>query len=452
LQGLFHTHPSSSADTATLLNSYEAEQHLLHFGQSDVATCWTLCGLQSGYRSRILGREVYLLEDRCVGKGDTACHLVARTREEWGQERADDLRFYSASSVMESLDTSVRDVIEALKATERKLGAQQRKLVASTPEVEDPDGIVARSSGMRRLLGLVRRVSRVDSTLLITGESGAGKERVARMVHDLSPRSSGPFIAVNCGAIAESLLESELFGHKRGAFTGANSDRAGLFEAASHGTLLLDEIGDVSPSMQVKLLRVLQEREVRRVGENKTRPIDVRVIAATNRDLVGDVDDKSFRQDLYYRLKVIELHVPPLRERREDILPLARILLASAALRMKRTVEGFSPEVADQLQRHAWPGNVRELENAMERAAALAGQTRVELIDLPEDVRSSAPASPVPLVAEARSLQLIERDHILAALRMNGGNRARTAAQLEIGTATLYRRLKSYGMNTSQHG
>jgi two-component system response regulator HydG len=181
---------------------------------------------------------------------------------------------------------------------------------------------------MRQLVDLARRVAKVDSTVLITGESGSGKERIARLVHEESTRAAGPFIAVNCGAITETLLESELFGHARGAFTGATSDRPGLFEAANGGTLLLDEVGEVSPGMQVKLLRALQEREIRRVGENKSRRVDVRVVAATNRDLAHGVAGGTFRQDLYYRLKVVELHVPPLRERRDDILPLARVLLA----------------------------------------------------------------------------------------------------------------------------
>src|SRR5436190_5022595 len=196
---------------------------------------------------------------------------------------------------------------------------------------------------MRTLVDLAQRVSKVDSTTLITGESGSGKERVARLVHEESTRAAGPFIAVNCGAITETLLESELFGHTRGAFTGATQDRPGLFEAANTGTLLLDEVGEVSPAMQVKLLRVLQEREIRRVGENRSRRVDVRVVAATNRDLAHGVAGGAFRQDLYYRLKVVELHVPALRERRDDLLPLARVSLAAAALRMNRQIAGLTP-------------------------------------------------------------------------------------------------------------
>jgi len=287
-------------------------------------------------------------------------------------------------------------------------------------------------------------VAKVDSTVLITGESGSGKERIARLLHEESTRAAGPFIAVNCGAIAETLLESELFGHARGAFTGATQDRPGLFEAANSGTLLLDEVGEVSPAMQVKLLRALQEREIRRVGENKSRRVDVRILAATNRDLAHGVVGGAFRQDLYYRLKVVELHVPPLRERSDDILPLARVLLADAALRMKRKVSGLIPKAADQLLRYGWPGNVRELENAMERAVALARGSRVELEDLPEEIRHTLPEPAASGVV--RSLEEIEKEYILAALELNEGNQTRTAEQLHIGSATLYRKLKSYGL------
>jgi two-component system response regulator HydG len=312
-------------------------------------------------------------------------------------------------------------------------------------DVEKPLGIVAQSPKMQHVVELAQRVAKVDATVLITGESGVGKERIARLVHDESTRAAGPFIAVNCGAITETLLESELFGHKRGAFTGAEADRHGLFEAAHHGTLLLDEIGEISPGMQVKLLRVLQEREVRRVGENQSRQVDVRVLAATNRDLAHRVADGEFRQDLYYRLKVVELNVPPLRDRRDDILPLARVLLADAVARMGRKISGLVPRAVDQLLRYEWPGNVRELENAMERAVALARGSRVDLDDLPEEIRRAFPR-PVVGGKGVQLLSEIEKEYILAVLALNQGNQTRTADQLGIGSATLYRRLKKYGL------
>ncbi|MDQ3034103.1 MAG: sigma-54-dependent Fis family transcriptional regulator [Myxococcota bacterium] len=449
LQGLFRLERSNQGLLApegiTLLASYEAEQHLLHYGRSDAAVCWTICGFTSGYVSRSQGRETFVLEDRCMGRGDAACHVSARTREEWGEAHADDLRFFEPSRLDESLDASLKRVTATLKAAERKLRDRRRALIRVAPDVPEPLGIISKSVPMRHVVDLACRVAKVDSTVLITGESGSGKERIARLVHDESKRASGPFIAVNCGAITETLLESELFGHARGAFTGAAQDRPGLFEAANHGTLLLDEIGEVSPGMQVKLLRTLQEREVRRVGENKSRPVDVRVLAATNRDLAHGVAGGQFRQDLYYRLKVVELHVPPLRERRDDVLPLARVLLAEAALRMKRKLTGLAPETADQLLRYGWPGNVRELANAMERAVALARGSRVELEDLAEEIRQAFP-TPIATSGAVRPLEEVEKEYILAALQLNGGNQTHTAAQLKIGSATLYRKLKSYGM------
>jgi len=449
LQGLFKLEPGSDGPLAQggvmLLSSYEAEQHLLTFGRTDAPICWTICGLTSGYLSRATGKEIYVLEDRCMGKGDVGCHLVGRTREEWGEARAGELYFFEKKGLKDMLDVSLERLIDDLKVSERKLRDHKRALVGVVHDGDGPLGIVSKSPAMRQLVDLAQRVAKVDSTVLITGESGSGKERIARLVHEDSARALGPFIAVNCGAITETLLESELFGHARGAFTGASQDRPGLFEAANNGTLLLDEVGEVSSGMQVKLLRVLQEREVRRVGENKVRKVDVRVVAATNRDLAHGVAGGSFRQDLYYRLKVVELHVPPLRDRRDDVLPLARVLLAEAALRMKRTISGLAPAAADQLLRHEWPGNVRELENAMERACALARGARVELEDLPEEIRKAFPR-PVAVRGTVRPLEEVEKEYILAALELNNGNRTHTAEQLKIGSATLYRKLKSYGV------
>jgi transcriptional regulator with PAS, ATPase and Fis domain len=252
-----------------------------------------------------------------------------------------------------------------------------------------------RSQLMRSAVDLAKRFAGVNSTIVITGESGTGKERMARFIHANSSRADQPFVAINCGAINENLLESELFGHARGAFTGAVQARAGIFEAADHGTLLLDEIGEVSPAMQVKLLRVLQEHELQRVGESQTRTVDVRVLAATNSDLELQTKLGTFREDLYYRLHVLEVKIPPLRERREDILPLARMLVERSADRLKRSINGFSSAVADQLLRHTWPGNVRELENVIERAVALTEGSQIDLEDLPPQVLA-AKAGPDP--------------------------------------------------------
>lgn len=447
LEGLFRLAPglkdALAPEGAVLVESYEAEQHLLHFGRSEAAACWTISGLMSGYLSRTQDSEIYVLEDRCIARGDAACHHKARARGEWGDEQAEALRFFEPTHLKESLDVSLQRLADTLKTAEQELQARRRAVV-QVDDVDEPRGLVAKSPAMRAAVDMARRVARVDSTILLTGESGSGKERIARLVHSESPRAAGPFIAVNCGAIAETLLESELFGHRRGAFTGASHDRPGLFEAANHGTLLLDELGDVSAGMQVKLLRVLQEREVRRVGDNKSRPVDVRVLAATHHDLAERVAEGHFREDLYYRVKVVEIHVPPLRERREDLLVLARVLLGEAALRLKRKIAGLSPASADQLLRYDWPGNVRELANAMERAVVLARGSRVEVEDLPEEVRSAL-VRPIA-TAGVRRLDEVEKDYILAAMELNDGNQAVTAKELGIGTATLYRRLKGYGL------
>jgi DNA-binding NtrC family response regulator len=419
--------------------SYEAEQHLLHVGQAEAPVCWTLAGFASGYLSAANGKAIYCVEDRCRGRGDATCHIVGRTRDEWGPAIEPHLSFYD----MASIDSALSNVTEALRTTERRLRARRQELTRLAPEADERSGLVVRSEAMARVLDLARRVARVESTTLVSGESGAGKERLARLIHDESSRCSGPFVAVNCGAVTETLLESELFGHARGAFTGAERDRAGFFEAATGGTLFLDEIGDISAGMQVKLLRVLQEREVRRVGESRSRPVDVRVVAATNRNLAEDVAAGRFRQDLFYRLRVIELRVPPLRERPEDVLPLARVFLAETARRMGRKVTGFTPRAADQLLRYGWPGNVREVQNTVEHAVALSTGSRIEVEDLPEELRAALPR-PRP-AGVARPLADVEREYILAAVEAAGGNRTRAASELRIGLATLKRKLRAYG-------
>lgn len=450
LQGLFLLEPGSTAsfgpEGGTWRVSYEAEQHILHLGLADYSVCWTLCGLASGYLSFATGSDVYALEDRCMGKGDSACHVTIKPVDQWGSDFREQLSVFKR----EDIDSALIEVAQALKRTERKLRERTRKLAQIARVEDDPAGIVARSPEMRRVVELAKTVAKVEATVLLTGESGTGKERIARFVHDQSACANGPFVAINCGAISETLLESELFGHARGAFTGATVDRPGLFEAANGGTLFLDEIGEIPLPMQVKLLRVLQEREVRRVGENKSRPISARIITATNKDLVPEVAAKRFREDLYYRLKVVELAVPPLRQRKEDLLPLARILLAEAALRMKRTVDGLTAPVADRLLGYSWPGNVRELANVMERAVAVATRTRVDLEDLPPEVRTAVPA---PIKEGAiRPLKAIEQDYILSVLDAKGGNRKQAAVSLEIGFATLQRKLSSYRRVSTKPG
>ncbi len=296
-----------------------------------------------------------------------------------------------------------------------------------------------------KLLEMVETVAPTDSTVLITGESGTGKEVIARYLHDLSPRADNSFMSINCGALPESLLESELFGHVKGSFTGAVKDRAGLFTAANKGTFFLDEIGETTPATQVKLLRVLQQREVIPVGGTESMPIDVRMIAATNRDLEEEIKRGSFRGDLFYRLNVIAIHLPPLRERRDDISVLATKFLARVGGTRHENALTLTSDALDAMQAYDWPGNVRELENAMERAVILTTGDEIGVEALPERVTARRVE---PLVAERAivnpTLDAIERAYIMWVLQSEGGNKSRAASTLGIDASTLYRKLARY--------
>lgn len=332
------------------------------------------------------------------------------------------------------------------------LQSENARLRAQVSAHSTPD-IVGKSPAMRRVLDLVARVAGTRTTVLITGESGTGKERAARALHDASDRKSGPFLVVNCGALPENLMESELFGHERGAFTGAVGKHNGLFRDAVGGTVLLDEVGELPLSLQVKLLRVLQEKAVRPVGASAEVPVDVRVLAATNRDVEQDVKGGRLRQDLYYRLNVIRLELPPLRERREDVPVLTERFVHRFAQEMGKDVTGLTPDAIRALERYAFPGNVRELENMMERAVALAGSRAIGLGDLPQEVSGmSAAQSPSLLTLTDTGCQLdevlneVERRLILQALEVSGGVRAAAANLLKITTRSLRYRLAKHGL------
>ena len=330
---------------------------------------------------------------------------------------------------------------QELRRKTRELN-EQRKLLGLADADPRPFLAEVRSERYRRVLDLATRVAPFDSSVLITGETGTGKEVLARFIHRRSQRATGPFVAVNCGALPETLLESELFGHKAGSFTGASQDRVGLFEQAERGTVFLDEIGDITPATQVKILRVLQEREILRVGESRPRQIDVRVIAATNRDLEEAMRQGRFREDLYYRLRVIEIEIPPLRERPEDILPLARYFVRQFAGRLKRPGLRLDATCVDYLQHHAWPGNVRELENTIERAAVLCPEGVILPEHLPLHLMHAALVMPDAAGPRASSLADLASRRIEAVLRQTGGNRAQAARILGISPVTLWRRLK----------
>jgi two-component system, NtrC family, response regulator HydG len=306
-------------------------------------------------------------------------------------------------------------------------------------------GIVARSPEMQRVLALVARVAPSDATVLIQGESGTGKELIAKAIHQASPRAPHAFVAVNCAALPEPLLESEIFGHVKGAFTGAVAAKRGLLEEAQGGTFFLDEIGEMPPSVQVKLLRALQEREIRRVGATQPIVLNVRIVAATNRDLAQAIRDGRFREDLYYRLNVVPVVLPPLRERREDIPLLAEHFLSRASERHGRALR-LAPAATARLLSYAWPGNVRELENAIERASILANGELVGPEDLPPHIASGAGLGPAPTLPAQQNLAGVEKAHILQTLERCGWNHSRAAEALGIGRTTLWRKLKEYGL------
>jgi len=334
-----------------------------------------------------------------------------------------------------------------LQLERRALSTENRELKARLDKSFGFEGIVGHSRGMEEVLDRLRVVAPTRSTVLIVGESGTGKELVANALHQGSDRQDGPFIAVNCGAIPGEILESELFGHEKGAFTGAHQRRIGLIESASAGTLFLDEISELSADLQVKLLRVLEERVVTRVGGTTQFPIDFRLVAATNRDLEKWVQAGSFRQDLYYRLKVVTLSIPPLRNRIDDIPLFVQHFLNHFNEEIGRQVKGVHPAVLTALKRHGWPGNVRELRNLVESLVLFAETDEITLEDLPLEYRvpTAAPPSVDGDRWQPRTMADIEKEAILQTLDYTDGHRARAANLLEIGLRTLQRKLKEYG-------
>ena len=407
--------------------AFEADEHVRRSGPGSDSACWFVSGLVAGYFSRSLGQAVVCREDLCVGRGDPMCrvhvHLLPQSLD---------------PAVEAAVESGCAELLTALGFDETVIarGSEGRRASRSLPGIRSPR--------MRAVIAEAEQAADVDATVLITGESGVGKTQLARYIHDQSRRARAAFVSLNCGAIPETLIESELFGHRRGAFTGALEDRVGLFEAANGGTIFLDEIGELATPVQVKLLHVLQSREVRRVGDTRSRPVGVRVIAATNRDLSADVASGRFRDDLYYRLDVIRFHVPPLRERVEDLRMLIDLFLSDAAARMRKQVVGYTASALDRLLAYHWPGNIRELENVIERMCALSTGRPLDLDDLPSHIRDIRPARPSPVAPSIRPLRDVEREHILMVLQQCRGNKTHAAAALGITQDTLYRKLKQY--------
>jgi two-component system, NtrC family, response regulator HydG len=323
--------------------------------------------------------------------------------------------------------------------------ALREDLSRLVPADEDAALILAESHAMRNVMAVIDRAAVHDTPVLLFGESGTGKELLARELHKKSPRAMGPFVAVNCSAIPETLLESELFGHRRGAFTDARDDRPGLFQSARCGTILLDEIGDMAAALQGKLLRVLQQKEVHPLGAPAPVPVDVRIVTATHRDLTTLVTEGRFRQDLLYRINVIEVRVPPLRERSDDLAPLVRHLLDKLAAKLGKPECWVSAEAMAVIRRHSWPGNVRELENVIERALVLGLGTVIDVEDLPDSLRNPVRSSAGGV---ARRLADVERDHIVRTLRAVDGNKAAAARALGVNRKTLYRKLTQHRIGT----
>jgi len=334
----------------------------------------------------------------------------------------------------------------------QKLETENRELRSQVDNKFGLENVVGESSGMQEIFEVVQQVAPARASVLVLGESGTGKELIAKAIHNLSPRAKQPLVTVHCAALSPTLLESELFGHEKGAFTGAHERRIGRFEQANGGTLFLDEIGEIDQSIQVKLLRFLGERTFERVGSNKTQTADVRLIAATNRNLEEQVAKGDFREDLFFRLRVVEMHLPPLRDRGTDVIMLAKLFLKEFAQENSKAVEGFHPDAVELLLNHSWPGNVRELRTAIEHAVVLCREDTVNVRDLPPSIRGESsivahPDAKEVLTKKNLTVEDAERALIIRALKEFDGNRTKAAKKIGMSRRTLHRKLHSYNLH-----
>ncbi|WP_097459479.1 sigma-54-dependent Fis family transcriptional regulator [Mangrovitalea sediminis] len=438
-------------------HAYEAEVHLEHFGMHNESVCWMQVGYASGYTSAVMRRPVVFREVDCQGKGDSRCRIIGRTVEEWGPEIKQELRYFQPDRVADQI-VQLQNQVEHLRYS-----------LDQEFTVGDMVGV---SEAFRRTADMIRKAAESNVTVLLLGETGVGKEMFARALHEMSPRASSAFVAVNCAAMPEELIESELFGVEKGAFTGAQQSRPGRFERAHGGTLFLDEVGELSPAAQAKLLRVLQEGELERVGDTQTRRVDVRLVAATNVDLLQAVQDGRFRADLYYRLNIYPVLLPPLRERQEDVPLLVQRFLDKYNARHSKRITGVTERAITALKAYEWPGNIRELENMIERGVILVGNGDcIDIKDLfpavtfshrpparsepvPEGDRSAG-ASPVEApagdsmdavvedaLASGASLDDLEKRLMEAAVERSDGNLTSAARMLGMTRAQLAYRLK----------
>ena len=426
-------------------DSIEAEQQVALLGSSQEPVCWSLAGYASGHLSYLFQREVIAVETACRGQGHPCCTFEAAF-----QETMED-RYPGCGGDYQRIDlpTLFRQLKETVQEQNQTIGRLQQQLRSTGRAEAGAFGRLAgHSPALHEAIAIARAVASVDSTVLITGESGTGKELIARGIHETSLRAGAPFVAINCAALPESLQSSELFGHAKGAFTGALRDRPGLFEAANGGTLFLDEVAELAPSAQAVLLRALQEGVVTRLGEQKERKANARIIAATHRDLDAAIQTGAFRADLFFRLNVVNIAMPALREREHDVLLLAQQFIEEYRQKMNKPVMGLNPEVSRLFVEYDWPGNVRELRNALERAVLLSHDHWIRITDLPSCLikRASARDDETPHSPANPSSQPPRKTEIIEALAKFGGNRDRAATLLGMSRTTLWRKMKGLGL------
>src|SRR5262245_4103981 len=441
---------------AEWLHSYEAEQHLKHIGPSDSPVCWTLTGYGSGHASAVFGSEVCCVEQECVGKGDARCLIESRASTDLPEQMrplVDDQR-------PDNIDAEFQRLLTDLEQREKALAVQEERATALESHVlylqevikaeHNFEEMVGASPAFKKVVQDVEKVAGSDATVLICGETGTGKELVAHAIHARSSLNKRPFITVNCAALPTALVESELSGHEKGAFTGAMQRKLGRFQLADGGTIFLDEVGELSLETQAKFLRVLQEGEFERVGGAQAIKVDVRVLAATNQQLERLVAEGKFRSDLFYRLNVFPIVLPPLRERGEDIVPLTKYFVQKFRSRLKKSISSIDSASFERLQNYSWPGNVRELEHVIERAVLLA-EGEILFVDLPlgHKERLAMSGAAVPTPAKLRTLEEMERDYIGEVLRCTQGviaGKGGAAEILGLPPSTLRDRMKKLGI------
>jgi len=443
-------------------NSYEASEYLQHFPAEEFPVCWSMTGIATGYCSAVMEKEVYAREVMCVGKGDPYCKLVIHDAQSWGDDIYSIREEFSpvASELCQGGLLSLGEEVERLREiskiqlsrlveyAERLAGVSGARTSLRTRAIEvvKKEHFIAHSHLMLDSVALGLRVAPLDMPVLVQGESGTGKEFLVHLIHQEGAHAKEPFIALNCAALSESLLESELFGHVRGAFTGAVQDKKGLLETAGNGTLFLDELGEMPLVLQPKLLRALENREIRPVGSNRIVHIGARIVAATNRNLGEVASSGRFRQDLYYRLAAFTIQLPPLRERVDDIPFLVQEFVEQANLRFGTNVRGVGPDVMSFLVHHPWPGNVRQLKHAIERAIVVASESVIQIGDLPIEISSGLTnGSPIGLPLND-GVDYQERKLILESLKRHDWKRGEVSKELNISPVTLWRKMKRHGL------